>query len=107
LHAIDQESREKEIHLQEVNPDAFAIVLEYLYSKDIHVAGPSMPFDLMMDTFILASQYGLEPLKLKLEYLMLLNITVENVCCLLVHATAHNASKVSFPVIDLIQNFEK
>jgi len=58
-------------------------VLEYLYTKDLSVVGSMMPIELMIDTFLLASQYNVEPLKYKLEIMLSLNITVENVCQLL------------------------
>lgn len=50
-----------------VNPDAFGIVLEYLYTKDLSVIGPRIPLNLLIDTWSLASQYIVEPLMCKLE----------------------------------------
>ena len=90
-----QESREKEIHLQDVSPKAFAIALEYLYTKDLNVIGPKMPVDLLIDIFSLASQYDLMPLIQKLEAMLVSKITVENMASLLVLADAHHATLVS------------
>ena len=75
-----------------VNPDAFEIVLEYLYTKEFHVVGNA--WDLLIDIFELASQYNLEVLKHKLEYTLALNITEETVCSLMIFADAHMAVDV-------------
>jgi len=76
------------------NPDAFAIVLEYLYTKDLNVVGNCTSGDVLLDSFALANQYCLEPLKYKLEALIALSVTVENVCSLLVLADAYQAEQV-------------
>jgi len=55
-----------------------------------------MPIDLIINTLTLASEYNLDPLVFKLEHMLALNITKENVCSLLMLADAHNANaKVS------------
>lgn len=69
-------------------------MLEYLYTKDLNVVRPTMPIDLMIDTFVLSNQYSLEPLKCKLEVIISLSITDENVCSLMLFADAHQAVKV-------------
>jgi len=65
-----QESHEKEVQIQEANPEAFAKVLEYLYTKDLNVVGQTMPRDLLTNTFDLANRYNVDPLKLKLETIL-------------------------------------
>ena len=91
-----KESQENEIHLNDTNPEAFMKVLEYLYTKDLSVVGPTMPIELMIETFSLASQYNVEPLKYKLGVMLSMNITVENVCQLLLLADAHQCVEVQF-----------
>ena len=98
---IAQESQEKEIHLHETNPIALIKVLEYLYTKDLKVVG-SMPIELIIDTFVLASHYQVEPLKYKLEIMLSLNITVENVCQLLLLANTYECVKVRLHCIPLV-----
>ena len=75
-------------------------MLEYVYTKDLDFVGPSIPSDVLVDTLNLASQIGLEPLKLKLESVLALEITVENVCPLLVLADAYNATMVCLCILD-------
>ena len=91
-----KESQENEIHLNDTNPEAFMKVLEYLYTKDLSVVGPTMPIELMIETFLLASQYNVEPLKYKLGVMLSWNVTVENVCQLLLLADAHHCIQVQF-----------
>jgi len=78
------------------NPEAFAIVLEYLYTKDLNVARAiTTSYDIILHTFLLACMYSLEDLKCKLECIIASNITEENVCSLLELANAHHAKWVS------------
>ena len=93
-NSYKKESQENEIHLNDTNPEAFMKVLEYLYTKDLSVVGATMPIELMIDTFSLASQYNVEPLKYKLGVMLSMNITVENVCQLLLLADAHQCIQV-------------
>ena len=51
--------------------------------------------DLMIDTFSVACQYNLEPLRCKLEAMLALKIAEESVHSLLMLADAHHAMKVS------------
>jgi len=70
------------------------VILEYLYTTDLNVVIPSMPLEILLHIFTLASQYGVEPLKCKLEAILAMKITEENVCSLLLLADAHQAAKV-------------
>jgi len=88
------ESHEKEIQLHKVNPEAFSIVLEYLYTKNLNVVGHEMSNEQIIETFSLATEYGVEPLRFKLETMLELRIDVENVCSLLVFSDIHRAVKV-------------
>jgi len=54
----------------------------------------STPTELIIDLFTLASQYALDVLRLKLEYMLALHIADENVCSLLLFAESHSATKV-------------
>lgn len=84
----------KVIHLQMVNPEAFRMVLKYLYTKDLNIVDPDSLAELLLDTLALAHQYVVEPLKSKLEFLISEQITVENVCSLLVFAHTYQLDKV-------------
>jgi len=88
----------KEVPLQTVNPEAFTVVLKYLYTKNLNIVGPNNPVELLIDTLSLAHEYSVEPLKCKLEYLVSLQITVENVCSLLVFAHSYQLPTVTSTV---------
>jgi len=85
----------KEIPLQTVNPEAFTMVLKYLYTKDLDIVGLNSPIELLIDTLSLAHEYDVEPLERKLEYLVSLKITVENVCSLLEFAHSYQLYTVT------------
>lgn len=48
----------------------------------------------MIDAFALSNHYSVEPLKCKLEAILALHITEENVCSLLLLADAYQANRV-------------
>ena len=77
------------------NPQAFAKVLEYIYTKDLNVVNHTMDKDFLIAVFELAGLYDMEPLKYKLELLMLTwQLTKTNVCYLMILADQHRANKV-------------
>ena len=85
----------KEIRLQKVDPEVFRVVLKYLYTKDLDVVDPNSSTEFLIDTLTLAHEYSVEPLKCKLEYLISLNITWENVYSFLEFAEMYQLTTVN------------
>lgn len=96
-----QESQEKEIHLEDLNPDAFEIVLKYLYTKDLNFVNlKQVTGDVILEAFLLASEYDLEPLQKKLEQILILYISEKTIFHFLLLADVHRATVVSFNLCD-------
>jgi len=86
-----KESAQREVVFPETNPEAFAIVLQYMYTKELDVDTVA---DQIVDVFALACQYGLKTLKSELETLIAYNLTEDNVSSLIVMADSQGAIKV-------------
>ena len=89
------ESKQKTITLPDIKHKVFERFLEYVYTDHV-VAGPDIAVDLMS----LASCYGVEGLKNKVEQRIIDNITLQNVSLMLVAADTHGAQRLKRVCID-------
>jgi hypothetical protein len=89
LHSGMAETRQKDITLPDIRYKAFKGLLQYIYTDRVM---PSA--DIAVDLMALASRYGMEGLKARVEQRIMASITVENVSSILAAADLHAAEEL-------------
>ncbi|XP_032222942.1 speckle-type POZ protein [Nematostella vectensis] len=94
-----EESRKGRVEILDIDPDVFQEMLKFVYT------GNTPQIQGMADDLLAAAdKYDLERLKVMCEDVLCSNLTVENVCDVLILADMHNATQLKSQALDFVNS---
>jgi len=99
-----KESNQQEIEVTEWSHNSYLMMIEYLYTGSIVNFNQKIAIELLG----ISDAYMLEGLKYLCENTLMLNVTIDNVCALLIDANKFQASELKkFCQIFLMKSFQE
>lgn len=106
LAAMTMENDDNVIHIEDVDPVIFEIILKFLYTGKININANTMDF--LLKLLSASNVYVIESLENELVELIIKRLTVDNVIDILVFAERCNISKLEVECMSfIIRNGEK